>query len=101
MKKIKIQHDLLLISFAKYDEENNLKIFSYNIENGKINLHSIDKYVKNGKNGKTLKKEEIYHFKYKNSIYNYETNEFEIPEIPREIRESVENYLRGFILNYI
>ena len=98
---MKIEHDLELVSFAHIDENRDLYTYYFEIENTKIKLHSIQVWRKNGNSGKTYKHEEIYHYQYKNSIYNYETDEFENPEIPETIKKYIENYRLGFLVSNV
>ncbi len=96
---MKIQHDKQIVSFAFIDKEANLFTYYFELENGKINLHSIDKYQKNGKNSKTYKHVEIYHNEYKPTVYNYDTNEFEQPTIPEIVQKNANNYCKGYLVN--
>ena len=98
---MKIEHGLKMVSFTNYDENNNLTIYWVSIENAKPQLHSIEKFVRNSKNGKTYAKKYVYHFEYKKGLYNFETDEFEQPQIPSDIETHINNYLKGFIVNAI
>ncbi len=96
---MKIEHKKEIVSFAHIDENSNLFTYYFTLENMNIELHSIDLYKKNSKNGKTYKHEEIYHNKYKPNVYNYDTNEFEEPKIPLDVYNAMKNYKAGYLIN--
>jgi hypothetical protein len=99
-KDVQITHPSKVVSFAYIDSDTrDLYTYFFMFENGTMKLHSIDKWVKNGKSGNTYKHEEIFHFEYKKTITNYETGEFEEPKIPVDVWENASNCLTGYLVN--
>ena len=96
---MKIEHKNQIVSFAHIDKNYDLYTYYFEINNGEIKLHSIDKYKKNGKTGKTYKHMEVYHFRYKPNIYNYDTNNFEQPIVPEDVQNNANNLRAGFLIN--
>jgi len=96
--EIQIEHPSRVISIADINT-NDLYVYWFLFENGEMTLTHIDKYVKNGKTGKTYKKEEYYNWKYKKTITNYDTGEFEEPKIPVDVWENAFHSFRGYLLN--
>jgi len=98
MEKVEIIHDPKIISIA-YSDKNDLYIYYFLFKNGVKKLHSIYVFNKNGKNGVTYKRGEIYHFQFKNGITNYETGEINEPYIPDVVLETASNCLSGFLMD--
>ncbi len=96
---MEIKHSNQIVSFSHIDKNSDLFTYYFEIEQGKISLHSIDKYVKKGIKGKTYTHVEIYHKRYKPNVYNYETNEFEQPKIPQSVQKNADNLCTGFLIN--
>lgn len=95
--ELEVSHNAQIVSFADIDNNRDLYTYYFEVLNGKIRLHSIDKWVKNGKSGNTYKHEEIFHHEYKKKITNYKTGEFEEPNVPNHIWKYARRYLIGFI----
>ena len=100
-EEVIIQHPMQVVSFAHIDSQTrDLYTYYFHIKNGKIMLHSIDKWMKNGKSGNTFKHEEVYHFEYKKTIANYETGEFEEPNVPDYVWKSARFYFIGYVAQH-
>lgn len=93
---IRIIHDKQIVSFAHIDRKANLFTYYFELNEGKLTLHSIDKWVKNGKTGNTYKHEEIYHYEYKNWIL-LENGDYGKPVVPEEVLKSAECYRIGYL----
>jgi hypothetical protein len=99
-EELVIQHPNQVVSFAHIDSDTrDLYTYYFHIENGKIKLHSIDKWAKNGKSGNTYKHEEIYHFEYKKTITNHVTGEFKEPEVPDYLWNAARFYFIGYVID--
>jgi hypothetical protein len=99
-KEVLVNHPMKIVSFAHIDIDNkDLYTYYFLYEMGKMKLHSIDVWRKNGKSGNTYKHEEIFHFEYKKTITNYETGEFEDPKIPVDVWRNASNCLTGYLVN--
>jgi len=99
-KNVQIIHPPQTVSLAHIDSDTkDLYTYYFRFEIGKMKLHSIDIWRKNGKSGNTFKHEEIFHFEYKKTITNYQTGEFEEPKIPVDVWKSASNCLTGYLVN--
>lgn len=93
---IQIIHDRQVVSFAHMDGERNMYTYWFELDDGKLTLHSIDKYVKNGKAGTTYKHEEVYHYEYKNWIL-LDNGDYGKPRIPEDVLKAAKCYRMGYL----
>ena len=99
---VTINHPIQIVSFAHIQQETrDLFTYYFQIENGKIKLHSIDQWVKKGNTGNTFKHQELFHCDYKKTVTNYETGEFEEPKVPDYIWRSARLYYVGYMIEHI
>jgi len=97
---MEINHAPQIVSFAHIDPNTkDLYTYYFQITKGKIWLHSIDKWEKNGRTGNGYKHEEVFHFEYKNTITNYETGEFEQPKVPEYLMNNAKLFFIGYVAN--
>lgn len=102
MKEVQIKHPVKVVQFSYIEPfTGDLYLYCFMFEDSKQTLHSIDKFSKNGKSGNTYKKEEVFHYQYKKTVTNFETGAFESPNLPNQVLENAENYLKGYLISAV
>jgi len=93
---IHLIHDKQVFSIAHMNGDRNMYTYWFELAEGKLKVHSIDRFTKNGKSGTTYKHEEIYHHEYKNWIL-LENGDYGKPDIPEEVMRHAEYYRKGYL----